>query len=182
MREETAIRKAEFSPKVKPYMVLSSTLGFAATIIGILFLPIWIPISLILSGRYLRSLECILTEKTLRVKRGILFKVEKTIPLDKITDLGASQGPIMRAFGIENITIETAGSSAPGALVSLPGIVDPQPFRDAVLTQKDKLVSGQASTANIDPAPAVISGGSDLAETNDLLREIRDLLKEKVKG
>ena len=53
-----------------------------------------------LTGRYLERMECILTKRTLIVRMGFFVRVEKTIPLDKITDLGMVEGPLMRVFDI----------------------------------------------------------------------------------
>ncbi|MEL0614992.1 PH domain-containing protein, partial [Marinomonas arenicola] len=69
----------------------------------------------------------LLTQK-LVVKRGILFKEEKSIPLEKITDVGLSQGPLMRLFGLYRLSFETAGQSGHGALVSLLGVVNSLAF------------------------------------------------------
>ena len=57
-----------------------------------------------------------LLERKLVVKRGILFVVEKSIPLEKITDVALSQGPLMRLFGLYRLSFETAGQSAPGGI------------------------------------------------------------------
>ena len=54
---------------------------------------------------------------------GFLIHVEKTIPLEKITDTGMEHGPIIRAFDLHTLTVETAGQSGVGSLVSLTGAV-----------------------------------------------------------
>ena len=182
-KTETIIRRAEFNPKAKTYFVLSSCIGFVASIFGILLLPIWIPIALAVADRWFRSLECELTPKTLRFRKGVLVKTEKTVPLDKITDLGSMQGPLMRAFGIENMTIETAGSTSAGALMTLPGVIDPDDFRDAVLEQKEKLLEKLESGEGIAPGRSTLGGSPERGASleNDesivLLRDIRDSLK-----
>ena len=183
MQEEVVIRKAEFNPKVKNYWVLSSVLLFVATIFGIPLLLIWLPIALTVCGRYLASLECVLTNKAVKLKSGVWNRVEKTIPLDKITDMGLVQGPIMRAMDLQRLTVETAGSSAPGALASVIGVIDARGFRDAVMKQKELLASGSVgaerrgmetvAATTTATAPAV---GMPDAESIQLLREIRDSL------
>ena len=105
--------------------------------------------------------------------------MEKTIPLDKITDMGLLQGPIMRAMDLERLTVEAAGSSAPGALASVIGVIDARGFRDAVMKQKELLAAGKTGTEELAPAAAVGSatpGVSSDAESIQLLREIRDSL------
>ncbi len=77
MAEETIILTAEFNPKTQVDWLISGTLILSITFFGILFLPIWIPLGLIFTGRYLARMECILTDKTLKVGKGLLTRVEK---------------------------------------------------------------------------------------------------------
>ena len=79
---------ARFDDKLRTYWFLQFVLILLATVVGILILPIWL---LGWGQWYVRRnfdmLMCELHERTLVVKRGIFFRVEKTIPLDKIQDL-----------------------------------------------------------------------------------------------
>ena len=175
MTEETQIKSAEFNSKVCTYWLLSGALIFCYTIVGIPLLLLWFPIGLVFTKRYLDRMECLLTEKTLKVRKGILVRVEKTIPLDKITDMGMVQGPIMRYFDLHKLTIETAGQSGQGALVSLTGIRDAKSFREAVLNQREV----NAAKSSHSPPEAGHQGSSD---ASSLLSEIRDsLLRIEVK-
>jgi len=169
MSEEHLIRKATFEPKVCTYWLLSGIIILTVTIVGIPLLILWIPLGLIFTRRYLDRMECVLTPKALKVKKGILVRVEKTIPLEKITDMGMVQGPIMRHFDLHTLTVETAGQSGPGSLVALTGIVGAKEFRESVLAQRD-MVSGSVSESS-----SQTSAGPG-SETNDLLIEIRDSL------
>jgi len=72
----------------------------------------------------------------------VFNKEEKSIPLEKITDVAMVQGPLMRVFNLYRLSFETAGQSAQGALVSLIGINDAETFRETILAQKDKLLTG----------------------------------------
>ena len=170
MNEETYIRKADFNPKVCSYWLLSGALILTITVIGFPLLLLWYPIGLTFTKRYLDRMECVLTAKALKVKKGILVRIEKTIPLEKITDMGMVQGPIMRQFGLHTLTVETAGQSGQGALVSLTGIVDAKSFREAVLNQRDV----QSTTAPQDDRAATSHESSD---TSSLLADIRDTLQ-----
>jgi len=176
MDNHTYIRKAEFDPKVRTYWLVSGMVACIVTIVGIPLLLLWIPIGLMVTDRHLKRMECVLTDKALKVKKGILIRVEKTIPLEKITDLAMVQGPVMRHFGIYKLTVETAGQSAPGALVALTGIVDAKSFREAVLTQRD-LVSGLLSShPSSDEPPIDSSQATTLEEVRDSLLRIEALL------
>ncbi|MEL6106288.1 MAG: PH domain-containing protein [Planctomycetota bacterium] len=170
--EEKQIRKAEFNPKVCTYWLLSGAIAISFTIVGIPFLLLWFPIGLLITKRYLSSMECTLTDKALKVKKGVFVKVEKTIPLEKITDMGMVQGPIMRAFDLHTLSVETAGQSGVGALVALTGIVDAPSFREAVLKQREA-VSATPSTS-----PATTSEGmSQSSDAVSLLTDIRDTMQ-----
>ena len=141
MKQERLIRTATFNPRVKTYWLLSGAVVFVVSIIGIPLLLLWFPLGMIFTGRYLDRMSCELTNKALKVRKGLFVRTEKTIPLEKITDMGMVQGPIMRWLDIERLTIETAGQSGAGALVSMAGIEHAKDFREAVLNQRDEFTS-----------------------------------------
>ena len=121
-------------------IVLPLSIGLlAVTLVGIPLLLLWFPIGLWATGRYLANMSATLTDRRLIVKRGIFTRIEKTVPLDKITDLGMVEGPIMRAFDVQRLTVETAGQSGAGALVALTGVVDAAGFREQTLAARDAM-------------------------------------------
>lgn len=128
--------------------------------------------------RFYETLEILLTTRELVVRRGVWFKEEKTIPLEKITDVALLEGPLMRAFGIKSLRVETAGQIGAGAgLVNLVGVENPEAFRDDILGQRDRISESDASGNRIEgPAHQAGSLRSD-AQTTALLREIRDSLR-----
>ena len=165
------LREVRFEDKLRTYWYLQVVLICAATVIGIVILPIWL---LGLGQWYVRrsfeALKCELHERTLVVKRGIFFRVEKTIPLDKIQDLTVKEGPLLRKLGLRSLKIETAGQGTPGASeADLIGVVNPLDFRDAVLRQRDSMSAVPVSPPGTDEG----DGG-----TIELLTEIRDLLSQ----
>jgi putative membrane protein len=172
-REERILRRAEFDPKVQTYWLLSGAWILAVSIVGIPLLPFWFAIGRAVTGRYLRHMKCVLAEKTLQVGKGALTRVEKTVPLDQVTDLGLVQGPIMRFLGLEALSVETAGQSSEGALVKLVGIVDSRQFRDAVLTQRDALAT---AVADVGP-PTTAAPAAGHPSSDDILCDIRDTLR-----
>ena len=108
MSEETYIRKAVFNSKVRTYWLLSFALLLTSSVVGIPLLLLWFPIGYLFTKRYLGRMECLLTDRALKVRKGILVQIEKTIPLEKITDMGMVQGPIMRYFDLHTLTVEEA--------------------------------------------------------------------------
>ena len=101
MADEKIVWDAEFNPAVMTYWLLGGTIVLTVTVIGIPLLPIWLGVGMFVTRRYLDSHRCLLTDRNLKVTKGIFVQTEKTVPLDRVTDLGLVQGPIMRALGIE---------------------------------------------------------------------------------
>lgn len=141
MKRDTVLATAEFSSKLRTYMVLGTTLAVTMTVIGIPFLPIVIPITIWWARRYYENLSCTLTPRHLVIKRGVLFRQEKSIPLEKITDLTLRHGPLLKYLGLTTLHVETAGQSqqAGTADANLTGIIDSRAFRDLVLEQRDRV-------------------------------------------
>lgn len=177
-RKPVVLERATFNSDVRKYWLLGGSFTLLVTIIGIPLLPFWWILGMWITGRYLERMECTLTKRTLIVKKGFLVRVEKTIPLDKITDLGMVEGPLMRLFDIQALSIETAGSTAQGALVKLQGIENAEEFRDTVLEQRDRMLekeTGETALPNGHPADS----SAETTEVVSLLREIRDELKRR---
>ena len=107
----------------------------------------------------------------------MLNKIEKTVPLEKITDLQMTQGFVMRYFDLRNIAVETAGQSGPGSLISLLGVKDTERFRREVLDQRDRM--GGSSVTELKPANESDSD-SVLLEIRDELKRTTELLEELV--
>ena len=178
MSEPAVLREASFDPKVKKYWVWSPVLLFTCFIVTIPIAIIYFVIASFFIDRYLANLSCILTERTLDIKKGILNKTESTIPLEKITDLQLFQGPIMRFFGLHGFKVETAGQSAGpgGSLVNIVGIVETKDFRKAVLAQRDRLHDREGVSSSRSSLPEPISAPASSGEQIELIREMRDML------
>ena len=171
---ELILHEATFNPKVRTYWLLSGAWILTATLVGIPLLILWFPFGYAITGRYLARLRCVLTEKNLHVARGVLIRQEKTVPLDKITDLGMSHGPIMRYLGLRGLSVETAGQSGQGSLIQLVGIEGAEDFRAAVLAQRERIAgSGGAASG---PSLAAAAADEARVDSGKLLTEIRDAL------
>jgi putative membrane protein len=174
MSNDNIIKDAEFNDSVTTYWLLNGIILCIVTVIGIPFLLFWIVGGKFFTRKYLASHKCTLTDKSLKVSKGIFTKIEKTVPLDRITDLGIVQGPIMRYFDIEALSVETAGNSSGMSLVQLTGIKDGRAFRDMVLAQRDKVtLSSESSSASVSNPESMVTGN----QTVELLIEIRDTMR-----
>lgn len=182
--QEKVVWEAEFNPQVTTYWLLSGGMILAATVVGLPLVPLWFIVGGWATRRYLASYACTLTHRTLKFRKGILVKQEKTVPLDRITDLGLVQGPIMRLLKLEALSVETAGQSSQGSLIQLTGIKDGRAFRDAVLKQRDLVVGSDEDRRSPPPAtaePSPIEGTllPVLQEISETLRRIETRLIER---
>jgi putative membrane protein len=175
MSDHPVLREAQFDrAAIKKYYLWQPTIIMACTVVLIPAIPVVLLITFLVMDKYLDRLGCTLTERTLEIRKGLLNRVESTVPLEKITDLQMFQGPIMRMLGLHGFKLETAGqSSAPGgALVNMIGITDTPGFRRAVLDQRDRMVDGGGRGRPEADARAVGEGANEAA----VLAEIRDTL------
>ena len=167
---DAVLLEAEFDRRVIKYGRLAVSLLLVVTVAGIPLIPFWLIWSLSYLPRAYDRFSARLTPSSLEVTRGVYFRSDSTIPLDRITDVRLHDDPLMRMYGLQGLKVETAGqsgtTSAEGNLV---GVVDAAAFRDAVLRQREILQEG-GSTASV-AAPSSQSSG------NELLVEIRDLLQ-----
>ena len=165
------ISEAEFNPKVKTYWLLVWAIFMFVTVAGIPFLLLLLLLGGWLTQKHLSRMKCELTEKFLKVEKGVMIRVEKNIPLDQITDLGMVEGPVMRIFGLKEISVETAGQSAAGALVKLVGIINVEEFRDSVLRQRDLLIQQRNKIQTIQAKPEA----DDQAVLDDILATLKKI-------
>ena len=150
----------EFDKKITIYWWMVANLTLLSTIVGIPLMIFWLPFGWLVHLRQYQHMSAALTDRSVNMRVGWMFKKQQNIPLDKLTDVSIHEGPILNAFGVVKMQFETAGA----APFILTGVKNSSEFRDLVLKQRDLLVSN-----NQQIAPSVGS--------NDVLAEIRDLLK-----
>lgn len=159
---------AEFDPAIARHGTIYVTLILIATLVGILVIPVWLPLSRWYFREYMRRVSARLTSQAIVISKGVFFRTEATIPLDRITDVRLHDGPLMRYCNLRGLRIETAGQSGPQASSegNLVGIIGAEKMRDAILKQRQLVVDAVASTE----AAAPSSGDPRV------LVEIRDIL------
>lgn len=162
------LRTASFNPKIKKYLLIYGSLILALTIFGILLIPFFLVGAPFFIRKYFDRLSAELTTRALRFEKGVIFHVERTIPLDKIQDLTFKEGPLLKAFGLSILKVETAGNTGAGQSdLTLIGVVNASDFRNAVLEQRDNV------TENKQGVPEEVD-----KITINLLTDIRDSLNE----
>lgn len=165
-QKASILQKAEFNPKIKTYLLWYGILICLSTLVLIPIIPVYVLVAYIYLKKYFERLECELTTRSLRFKKGYIFHTERTIPLDKIQDLTFKEGPLLKFFGVSILRIETAGNTGQGTSdLSLIGIIDASTFRNKVFEQRDKVTDNQGSASEV---------GTE--STLEILKEIRDSL------
>jgi putative membrane protein len=151
----------EFDRKIIIYWWMMANLGLLVTVVGIIAMVVWIPFGWIVHKKQFEHMSGALTDRSINMRMGWLFKKQQNIPLDKLTDVSIHEGPILNAFGVVRMQFETAGA----APFILTGVKNSDQFRDLVLQQRDSLVSAPQQSASSD-------------DSNDVLVEIRDILQQ----
>ena len=165
----------EIDEKVKKYLFWTVMWVSAVTVVGILLIPIIAVIYWVwYAPRYRQFHTLELDGMNVKSKRGVVFRSETNVPLERITDVSVHQGPLMRSFGVYKVSVESAGQTQLQGAATIIGVSDPYDFRDAVLqnVEMTKQRTGSESAGAVD-APA--AAGSDVQA--ELLTEIRDILK-----
>ena len=176
--------KACFNPLIRPYLVV--TIGFTLfmTIIGIPLAIIWfLGVGQWWARHYFDKLECELSEKSLRYRKGILVQVEKTIPLENIQDVTFIEGPILKRFQLSKLKFETAGQSQGQANdMQLTGIIDANDFRQQIMQRREALRHPVSNIAASQAESAATSRDEQtviLKEIQARLDEIAQMMREK---
>jgi membrane protein YdbS with pleckstrin-like domain len=140
---ETALR-ATFNPLIRPYLVVTIGLQMAVTVVLLPVALLWFcGLGQWWARHYFHRLECELSTQTLRYRKGILFQVEKTIPLENIQDVTFIEGPVLKRFNLSILKFETAGQSAGQAHdMKLVGIERAHDFRSQILARREVLKRG----------------------------------------
>ena len=172
--------QTRFNPLIRPYLVISVGFTLFMTIVGIPFAILWfLGIGQWWARHYFDKLECELTPRALRYRKGIFVTVEKTIPLENIQDVTFIEGPLLKRFNLSILKFETAGHSAGQANdMKLIGIIDAHDFRARILAARDEMkrvsstgvaVGAHTETAQLEALQAI----------HGTLKEILAALKTK---
>ncbi len=171
--DEYVIAKAAFNPVVKAYLFWYVFFVLLLTVIGIPVALVWaLGWGQWYSRKFYEKMWCILTNKNLRLRNGLIIQIEKTIPLENIQDMTFLEGPILKAWNLSMIRVETAGSSHQyGSQMRLIGVIDAHQFRGQVLSRRSLAKQGGG----------IASGSQEttLAEIRDVLKEIREELRRR---
>jgi membrane protein YdbS with pleckstrin-like domain len=127
----------------------------ASPLAGVLLLPLYlilavVPDVLAYVAIHLRydSTWYVLSDRSMRLRRGIWIIHETTITYENIQNIGIRQGPVQSHFGIATLTVHTAGGGAAAAggkggsagttgshLGMIEGITDARELRDQIMAR-----------------------------------------------
>lgn len=131
----------------------------------------------------------VLSDRSLRIRRGIWVIQETTITFENVQNVLVSQGPLQRMFGIADVVVKTAGGAGHGvaeggAVAShvglLEGLANAPAVRDLILRQLRQSKSAGLGDEGPDETAAdivdVVARPSEGWSPGQLqlLREIRD--------
>jgi membrane protein YdbS with pleckstrin-like domain len=172
---------ASFNPLIKPFLVLKIGFVMMCTVVGFPLAIVWfLGVGNWWARHYFDRLECQLSERSLRFRKGILVTTEKTIPLENIQDVTFVEGPILRHFHLSTLKFETAGHSVGQASdMHLTGIIDAQQFRNRIMAAREAMKLAQLT--GVAAPGADTQAAAQLAALRGIegkLDEIVALLKE----
>jgi len=150
---------------------------FSFCVVGwlILTIPIllWIP-------AFYRSLEYVVDNDSVKMKKGVFWRKRVTVPYTKITNVDVTQGPVQRMLNIGTIHVQTAGAGgAQGAKAELKllGVRDLDGLKDTIMER----VRGYTISRPEEVKKEVVEG-SDSETFRRMLKEltaIREVLEKK---
>lgn len=149
---ERILREADFHPRAVTYRVWGAVIPMVATIVLIPLIPFIVPFVIWYQRRHYARLRVILTTRDLKIYRGVWVREEKTIPLEKITDLRVFQGPLMRYFNVTGLAVETAGQTTGGAFLAPVLIAAPLPRLSGCETTVAPACSAVSAVVSVEPS------------------------------
>ena len=173
-------------------IVLWIALTIALPLVGILLTPLVLAITILpdivaylaIHLRY-DTTWYVMTERSLRIRRGIWIINEITITFENIQNVTIKQGPLQRYFGISDIKVHTAGGGSAehgphGSQTGfshqglLEGLADARTIRDLILKRLKH--SKSAGLGDEEEQLSYASGWTPQQVT--VLTEIRDLIRK----
>lgn len=173
-------------------IVLCIVLIIALPILGFLIgVPVLLFIALVGVVMYIAlhlrfdTTRYVMSERSLRIRRGIWVIHETTITFENIQNVSVSQGPLQRYFGIADVVVQTAGGGGHGpgsegqsasmsAHVGLiEGIANAQEVRDRILSHLMQSTSAGLGDERQALAPTATRPAFSRSHL-EVLREIRD--------
>ena len=165
---------------------------FFQPVIGILLaIPVWlvaiVPDIIVYIALHLRydTTWYILSDRSMRIRRGIWVINETTITYENVQNVTLHQGPIQRWYGIANVVVQTAGGGGGGEGHAgtmhtgiVEGIADAPAVRDLIMARVKRSQTAGLGDERHDRAAIPLAAPTGMAWSAEhlaVLKEIRDL-------
>ena len=147
--------------------------GGAIALLVFGYLTWWIP-------AFYRTAGYRFTGEEVEYRRGVFFQQKTTVPYNRITNVGISQGPIERLVNAGAVGIPTAGYGGQmGAELTIGGVSDFEDIQEQVLERvRDRPAKATEGKELVDVAPSHETRDDDSGEMLGELRRIRELLEQ----
>lgn len=125
-----------------------------------------------------------LSDRSMRIRRGIWVISETTITYENIQNVTVSQGPVQRYFGIANVIVQTAGGGSGGKpghestahLGMIEGISDASEVRDLIMARvKASRSAGLGDERHGDHIAVAAPASGWTAEHLAVLRQMKEI-------
>lgn len=180
-------------------IVAWAAVGFAVPILGLVLGPLFLALMILPDvfayvGIHLRydTTWYVLTDRSLRIRRGILTLRETTISFENVQNVEVRQGPVQRYFGIADVIVQTAGggmsshgkgeggTSAGLHTGVLQGLDDADAIRNQILLRVERTRAaglGDEHPHHLEPAAGATPAGALSPRHLAVLRDIRDSVR-----
>ena len=168
------------------------TASYAAEAVAVGAFLAFLPFSFLMVTLDFRYRWYMVSDRSLRIREGLMQVKEKTMTFKNIQNLSIRQGPIQRLFGIADLEVRTAGGGAGQSpqghqglgeemhVATFRGVDDAESIRDLIYHHLE--TSGGAGLGDPDesdrPTPATPATGTPTTLSPDLLGAARELLGE----
>jgi membrane protein YdbS with pleckstrin-like domain len=124
---------------------------------------------------FFRTADYRFTDEEIEYRRGVFFKQKTTVPYNRITNVGTSQGPIERVLDAGSVAVHTAGYGGQiGAELTITGVSDFEAIKEQVLGKVHNRKPAATESGGTTAVDADWTADSDVLGE---LRRIREILE-----
>jgi membrane protein YdbS with pleckstrin-like domain len=124
---------------VIPHNRLQADERLAVGVVALLIAIVWTGVPFL---RW-RTTTYELTNRRLRLRRGILSRTGRDFPLIRISDVSFSHGPIDRLLGCGKLTVESAGEQGQLVLTEIPDVQEVQATLFQLVENEQQRLAGE---------------------------------------
>jgi membrane protein YdbS with pleckstrin-like domain len=148
-------------------------IGGAIALVVFGYLTWWIP-------AFYRTAGYRFTDDEVEYRRGVFFQQKTTVPYNRITNVGISQGPIERLVNAGAVGIHTAGYGGQmGAELTIGGVSDFEDIQEQILDRvRERPAKATEGEETVEPIDTRADRDEVSSEMLGELRHIRELLEQ----